>query len=157
PAGRGESEGPMPVIEYRDFVIVADEVQTGSDGAVESFAVSVFDSPVGQARGKERVEMPPRLPSEARALGDQLLDFDVQRQIGLGRLLADLLLPPVTRNLFRRSVDCLRDGQGLRLRLRLAPELAALPWEYLWVPDARDLPAGPQFFLALQPRISIVR
>jgi hypothetical protein len=148
----------MAPLEYRDFVIVAEDVRTGAGGAVESVAVGVFDSPVGQTRGKERVVFPPRLAADAGQLLDQLLDFDVSKQMAFGRLLANLLLPPAARELFRRSVARLRDGQGLRLRLRLDSTLGGMPWEYLWVPesDSSDA-AGPQFFLALDPRISIVR
>jgi|GEM_PF-648289 len=53
----------------------------------------------------------------------------------------------------RRSLDAARrDEAGLRIRLRLtdAPELAALPWEYLFDPS-RDQ------FLALVDELSIVR
>src|SRR5262245_9251012 len=118
----------MSALEYRDFVLVAEDVRTGAGGAVESFAVSVFDSPVGQGRGKERVTLQPGLVTEVAALAEQLLDFDVPKQIALGQLLAGLLLPPAARELFLRSVARLRDGQGLRLRLRLDGALAMLPW-----------------------------
>jgi hypothetical protein len=147
----------MAATEYRDLVLVADAVETGADGRAESFTVSVFDSPVGQTRGKERVWVPSGLHEQAEALGNQLLDFDVPRQVRLRRVLGDLLLPPGARRLYELSLARLREGQGLRLRLRLADELAALPWEFLWVPDLPEMPAGPQFFLALHPRVSIVR
>lgn len=149
----------MAAIEYRDFVLVAEDVCTTAAGAVESFAVGVFDSPVGQSRGNERVAFPAQLAMETPMLFAQLLDFDVARQIALGRLLADSLLPPRARDLFRRSMARLREGQGLRLRLRLDSALAGIPWEYLWIPDSDspDAPAGPQSFLALNPRISIAR
>lgn len=54
---------------------------------------------------------------------------------------------------FRKSFDCARAaGQGLRVRLHLGdtPELADLPWEYLWQPQRRE-------FLALTTETPIVR
>jgi beta-lactam-binding protein with PASTA domain len=50
----------------------------------------------------------------------------------------------------------LRPGQGLRLRLRLDPALAGIPWEYIYVRRAggkRDSTG----FLVLDPRVSIAR
>jgi hypothetical protein len=74
----------------------------------------------------------------------------------LGEVLAGLLLPPYARTLFARSLDRLRDDEGLRLRLRLADELADFPWEFAYIQDARG-ERTPSSFLALDPRISIVR
>ena len=54
---------------------------------------------------------------------------------------------------FRKSFDAARTGDhGLRIRLHLAdtPELADLPWEYLWQPQRRE-------FLALSTETPIVR
>jgi len=50
----------------------------------------------------------------------------------------------------------LPDGDGLRLRLRLADELADFPWEYMYIQDTRG-ERDSSSFLALDPRISIVR
>lgn len=47
-------------------------------------------------------------------------------------------------SLLRRSLDAVeRDGEGLRIRLRLndVPELADLPWEFLYAPDLARFPA----------------
>ncbi|MBX2997313.1 MAG: SUMF1/EgtB/PvdO family nonheme iron enzyme [Caldilineaceae bacterium] len=47
-------------------------------------------------------------------------------------------------NLLRRSLDAVeRDGEGLRIRLRMndVPELADLPWEFLYAPDLARFPA----------------
>ncbi|HEY7124629.1 MAG TPA: tetratricopeptide repeat protein [Ktedonobacterales bacterium] len=51
-----------------------------------------------------------------------------------GQRLFETLLPDEIRSLYYESRrEALRRGMGLRLRLRiLAPELAALPWEYLY-------------------------
>jgi hypothetical protein len=76
----------------------------------------------------------------------------------LGKLLADLALPEkAVRPLFEQSVAALKDGEGLRLRLRIdAPELAQLPWEFMHVPKASGEPQ-PADFLALRREISIAR
>src|SRR4051812_29444656 len=121
----------MPAIEYRDFTILAEEVRSDTEGRVEQFAVQVFGSPVGEGREKERIKVSPDLANECEALLNQLLDFDVLRQVKLGDALAGLLLPPTARDLFNRSMASLLEGEGLRLRLRLAPRLSPLPWEYL--------------------------
>jgi hypothetical protein len=56
----------------------------------------------------------------------------VGREIGLK--LFDALFLPEIRSSYRSSLAASRkDGKGLRLRLRIeAPELAALPWEFLF-------------------------
>src|SRR5262249_47880396 len=57
-----------------------------------------------------------------------------------GRKLFEALMTDTVRETFRRSRDRARaSGKGLRLRLRIeAPELAALPWEYLYDPAEGD-------------------
>jgi len=51
-----------------------------------------------------------------------------------GKALFDMMLGGEVRDLYRRSRERARDeGRGLRLRLRVeAPELASLPWEYMY-------------------------
>jgi hypothetical protein len=77
----------------------------------------------------------------------------------LGTILSDLLLPGQVRRRFLESLRIVQSrGQRLRLRLILgAPELAPLPWEYLYVPPALNAPPTPVGFLALQPDVSIFR
>ncbi len=76
----------------------------------------------------------------------------------LGHLLADLALPEGrVRELFRQSVDTLKAGEGLRLRLHIDPiVLAQLPWEMLTLPQASGEPQASDF-LALRREISIAR
>ncbi|MFK7845137.1 MAG: CHAT domain-containing protein [Rhodothermales bacterium] len=52
----------------------------------------------------------------------------------LGKDLFEALLPLETRAVYRTSLsEARKQGKGLRLRLRVdAPELAVLPWEYLY-------------------------
>lgn len=87
--------------------------------------------------------------------------LDRSGMIDLGRILATLLLPTgKDRNsvydLFMRSMDQLKPDQGLRLRLRLPPLLAVLPWEYIYI-DRSGETDSIDGFLALHPRLAIVR
>jgi len=127
----------MAIHEYRDFVLVANDVQKNKAGIASKFTVSVFDSPVGQGEKKETVIMPDSLPDQIRWLEERRLDADVNRQMSLGETLAGLLLPDYARRLFSASLARLRNGEGLRLRLRLADELADFPWEYMYIQDTR--------------------
>ncbi len=146
----------MAIRRFKDFVLVADDVRRKEGkGAVEEFTVQVFDSPVGQGEKKEQVKVPD-LAQELRFLEDRTFDDKVQKQIELGQLLADLLLPDYARKLFSESLMSLRNDEGLRLRLRLDDALADFPWEYMYIQDTRGEKV-PSSFLALDPRISIVR
>jgi hypothetical protein len=57
-----------------------------------------------------------------------------------GQALFEALLPPDLRGLFYESKrEAAHQGKGVRLRLHLRdPQLAALPWEYLYDPRAAD-------------------
>lgn len=148
----------MAIDIYREFVLVADDVKKDSQGLVKKFKVSVFDSPVGQGEYNENVTIkdPLALKDEIGILGSRDWDADVEKQILLGEKLAALLLPEYARKLFNGSLNRLQPGQGLRLWLRLADELADIPWEYMYIQTARG-ERRPSSFLALDPRISIVR
>ena len=146
----------MAIDEYRDFVLVADEVELNDRGTTGKFAVTVFDSPVGQGEKKEIVTVPSDLIQQLRWLEARKLDDDLEAQIRLGEVLAGLLLPAYARQMFGASLARLRDGQGLRLRLRLADELADFPWESLYIQEAHGERTSSGF-LALDPRISIAR
>jgi len=83
-----------------------------------------------------------------------------QQLVELGRALANCLLPEAggIRGLFVRALERAKaSGGGVRLRLVIAdPRLEAWPWEALYV----ELVEGPDSlrgFLALDPRVSIVR
>ena len=130
------------------------------DGDGESLRVRVIRAPVGAQREGDapRVQFPSRLRGRLRELERRRLELD--GLIELGEDLAGLLLPLPVREIFRRNLDRLGSDDGLRLRIRPdTPGLAVLPWEYAYVaaaevPDGRK---GPEGFLALDPRISLVR
>lgn len=146
----------MVIDKYLDFVLVADDVKKSAMGTTQKFSVTVFDSPVGQGEKRETVTLPNDLIQSLRWLEERRLDDDLEAQMKLGEILAGLLLPPYARQMFALSLARLREGQGLRLRLRLADELADFPWEYAYIQDGRGERTSSGF-LALDPRISIVR
>jgi hypothetical protein len=77
--------------------------------------------------------------------------------ITFGETLGRLLLPGKIGQLFQSSLDRLKPGEGLRLRLVIEPlALAALPWEYALVRRAPG-ELTPNDFLCLRPEISITR
>jgi hypothetical protein len=155
-------------MKYHDMVIEASDAKVERDPEGRwwrRFKVRVLSSAAG--------DMPPDravvVQCKEADLQDQLCKLD-ERQLdreglfSLGRRLALLLLPPAQDNLgdgvrefFSRSLDIARhDDAELRLRLRLPPDLAAVPWEYLYLDrlGTTDAMAG---FLALDPRVAIVR
>jgi len=146
----------MATLTYRDFVLTAGSTLSGPAGLPASFAVSIFDSPVGQGEVEERVQIPPDLSSRLDALVARKLDADPAAQIALGTLLAEMLLPSLARAMFTASLAALDAGQGLRLRLRLSDELAAIPWEYAYWHGMRGEHTASGF-LALDTRLSLVR
>lgn len=146
----------MPLARYEDFVLLADHVERDAEGVVASFEVRVFDSPVGQGEKLERVTVPPKLTDRTRFLEQRRLDDDAAAQVELGAALGRLLLPEYARTLFEASRAKIGEDEGLRLRLRLADELADLPWEYAYL-DSHRGEASAAGFLSLDPRVSIVR
>jgi len=143
----------MPIREYREFELEASDFER-DEGGVERFSVKVSSSPAGESTGKTERDIPPDLRKELRLLERRKLDAD--DVISLGEKLADLLLPDEARWLFRGSKSMLGRNQGLRLRLRLDPALAGIPWEYMFVPRAGG-GKNPADFLVLDPLISIAR
>jgi hypothetical protein len=127
----------MSIRTYHDFVLFTYEVEQDEHGQVQSFKVRGFDSPVGQSEQDEAVPDPDSDGSQAgwydglhRAndkLEDRLYDRELDKQRELGTQLGKLLLPDHARELLRRSYDWLKADEGLRLRLRLEPQLSALP------------------------------
>ncbi|MGC9336467.1 MAG: hypothetical protein ACP5JJ_20200, partial [Anaerolineae bacterium] len=156
----------MPIRTYHDFVLFTYEVREDDHGQIQSFKVRVFDSQVGQSERDETVPDPDGygdqddwhddLQKASRELEDRAYDRQLDRQRELGTELGRLLLPNHACELLQRSYEWLKPDEGLRLRLRLEPELAPLPWEYIYLEDGGDRSAL-QGFIALNPRISIVR
>jgi CubicO group peptidase (beta-lactamase class C family) len=109
--------------QYIDFDL---DIGTGSGGV---YPIRVLFSTAGESRGELR------LPFEQTELQARLLALatlsDAQE---FGRALCDALLDGDIRSSYDISQrDAAQQGKGLRLKLRIqAPELAALPWEFLY-------------------------
>ncbi len=144
-------------MNYLDFDI---EISPDNRG---HYTVAVTRSPSGEAR--ERVRFPSELQMESslKDLEIALLRSGVKRRRVLskeeqviqkfGRELFDLLLPNEIRGLYRTSLNkAIEKDSGLRLRLRLkeAPELAILPWEFLYDDNEGE-------YICLSKDTSIVR
>jgi hypothetical protein len=137
-------------MNYKDFTIRARDWKDGK------FKVEVTGSPVDRMREPEQVSY------EEAVLARPLHNLEHKRirlseLMGLGGALADMLLPPTVRGMFLRSLGAVGPGQGLRLRLVLdEPQVADLPWEYVYLARGSGEP-GRDGFLALDPRLSLVR
>jgi hypothetical protein len=135
-------------MEYLNF-----ELRIGP-GIGREYPVSVLDSPAGESSATMK------FPFDTLALQNQLqaLEIAILRSGGtrrdvvsteeqsvndFGRQLFESLLTDRVHETFQRSRDRARASQkGLRLRLRIdAPELASLPWEYLYDPSEGDFVA----------------
>lgn len=155
-------------MKYHDLVIEASDAKVERDPDKRRwrrFKVRVLSSRVGDMTPEQAVPVQCNendLQDRLRGLDRRELDRD--GLLVLGRLLGLLLLPPGqddagigVRELFSRSLDrAEQENAGLRMRLRLPPELAAIPWEYLYL-DRVGATDGMAGFLALDPRIAIVR
>jgi CHAT domain-containing protein len=126
----------------------------------ETLRVRVVSSPGGEQRRSEEVEVffDASLRDSCAALGRR--ELDLAGMFALGRQLGDLLMPPAARAFYDRSRARLRDGEGLRLRIRFDTwAVADVPWEFALLPPAGrgGDEADAAGFLALNPRLSIVR
>jgi hypothetical protein len=154
-------------MDYLDFELL---IGAGDAG---SYRVTVLESPGGECRAS--LELPladPRLQSCLEAMegfrGQGERSFaPVQQKAPAQSLCASAqemgqaLFTSLTREkgiyaCYHASlVQTQKEGKGLRLRLRFeAPELARLPWEYLFDPD---LEGDKGDFLSLSKKTPIVR
>ena len=115
------------------------------------YSVIVITAPAGQASGT--LALDPNAADWKSAL-DAIADRDTTDELlrQFGRRLFDALLADPIGSLYHTSLG-LAQGAGKRLRLRLRiepPEISALPWEYLYDPEA-ELP------LAISPNHCLSR
>jgi hypothetical protein len=141
------------ITDYTDFELAASDVQRDPIG-IRQLSVRVGGSPREPVVQQVPEAVSGQLTGLLRALDQGVLDAaDV---VGLGEALGDLLFPDPVRELLVRSLDTLGPNGGLRIRLRLDPQLAPVPWEFVHLArqsGQRDATG----FLVLDPRISIVR
>jgi len=131
----------MELLEYLDF-----ELEIGP-GKGREYPVAVIRSPAGEVRGVMR------FPYDELALQNRLKDLQIallrsggpRRKVlspeeqavqNFGRDLFEALFSGEIRSRYDVSLqEAKRQGKGLRLKLRIQPpELAALPWEFLYDP-----------------------
>ncbi len=149
-----ESAAPQ---QYLDF-----ELEIGF-GQGRDYPLAVLRSPAGEARTMMH------FPFDDLALENRLKDLQIallrsggakrrtltpeERVVqGFGRALFDALLTGGVRGRYEASkTQARQQGKGLRLKLHIQPpELAALPWEYLYDPDEAD-------YLCLSTQTPVVR
>jgi hypothetical protein len=149
----------MSIHNYRDFTIFAEEiseVERDQNGPPRKFSLRIFDSPVGEGEFGEEVTINDweKIEKWRTALAKRTIS--PKDLIEFARRLGTIILPPYARGLYKRSLDKLEEGEGLRVRLRLTQELAFLPWEYALVELHGGEPTAEDYW-ALDFRISIVR
>lgn len=130
------------------------------DATSESFSVRIAASDVGEQRigQASRVMLPLTVRDDVAALRRRRLS--AAQIVAFGEQLGRALLPEGVRRLYTAAFARLGDDEGLRVRLRCDTYgLAELPWEYAHVtaPDLVGERPGPEGFLALNRRISLVR
>jgi len=129
----------MDKMTYLDFDLLI-------EGFEEGYRARVLNSPAGQATANFSL---PFLEQGGR--GPQTLDIEPVKTFG--KHLFEAVFEDQVQSSLRRSLDeADRQGTGLRIRLRLTdvPELASLPWEYLYDPDLNR-------FLVLSTETPLVR
>ncbi len=115
-----------PSWTYVDFDVAVESANSG-------YAVKVLASPAGQARATTQVVLTEGPIAEGvKALRSTRFDVSLAKNLG-SQLLANLLTGDVGTAYNRTLGIAENQGSGVRLRLRInAPELKALPWEYLY-------------------------
>jgi uncharacterized protein YjbI with pentapeptide repeats len=154
-------------MRYDDVIIEAFDVPAEPDAGpgTSGYKVRVLLSKAGQ-HGMDAALPRSFDKQQIQEQLNQLADrgLDTPGMIAFGRTLADMLLPAdappnddSVRTLFARCRTLAGQDGGVRLRLQFAsPDLARLPWEYMYL----DPPGGGNQmdgFLALDPRVAIVR
>lgn len=132
-------------MEFESFELL---VGPKADGG---YPLTVVQAPAGDAKGLCRLDLAAAdLQATLGRLGEGGADEALLARFG--QTLFEALFSGEVLTAFRASLGQVRgQGRGLRLRLRLEPpELAALPWEYLY--DARQ-----DYFPALSPETPLTR
>lgn len=126
----------------------------------DRFGVRVQASPVGEQRIEQatQVAMPLTVRQGVAALRRRRLTW--AGMVTVGEQLGRALFPSAVREFLTAALLGLGGDDRLRIRLKLDTYgLAELPWEYAYLASP-DVPAdrrGPEGFLALDRRISLVR
>ncbi len=147
--------------KYRNFTLRVSRVA----GQPDHYNVQIFGLIPGGQPSSDEVETMTYDPAVFVAGTLNLLDavqfgqMTARQFYTLGTALSDMLLTGSIRKRWWDSLNVTRERRlGLRLRLLFeAPELIALPWEFLYLRSPAENTDNELNFLALQPDISIVR
>lgn len=139
----------MAVTGYQNFDLLITRAPVG-----DGYLAAVIQSPAGETTRSHPFRLPfvPETLMPTLAL-DPTNTHDGFEPITFGTQLYRTIFAEQVYSCFSRSIDVAdQKHEGLRLRFRLheVPELAEVPWEYLYDPDADR-------FLALSEATSIVR
>jgi|GEM_PF-962204 len=128
-------------VDYLDF-----ELDFDREPGRKTYAIGLR-SPAGEISATMRLRLDAKtLQAQLNALEEALIPFEEQPLEGsspidkpaqeLGEVLFDALFTSEVRGMYDRSRDIAKaKGAGLRVKLRInQPELAALPWEFLYDP-----------------------
>ena len=147
----------MQAMRYEDFDLLIEPFGN-------RYKARVLNSPVGPAKAefrlrfrKAELEQLAQTLDEYRRYGRPLHTLQEPPALevvkGFGRKLFQAVFQDEVAECLRRSLDLIKQRKaGLRLRLRLTetPDLANIPWEYLYYPARND-------FLGLSTETPIVR
>jgi tetratricopeptide (TPR) repeat protein len=128
---------------YEDF-----EIRIGAE-LEGTYSVEV-DSPAGEASGTLQL---PFAAQELAEIMERVEAFDTDQELlkAIGGGLYQALFTGPVKTLLAESLGMCTENKGLRLRLRIGPpELAVLPWEFLYDEER-------QKFLALLPQTVLTR
>ena len=119
---------PTLKMEYHDF-----DLWIGAPTA-EGYLLRAHSETQGEAKGQMKLDP---MSKSVQACLEKLAvrETDKAFLIEFGTFLCDSLFVGNIEALFQRSLGTVmgREGQGLRIRLRIdPPEISALPWEYLY-------------------------
>ena len=137
-------------MNFSDF-----ELRAWKKGA-DRVQVVVHRSPAGDTPAPIDVRIPAKRLKDLAAVNDAFDATDTDL-VEIGEQLAALVLPDAVNELLEDSLRSLPAGDGLRVRLSLDPALQVLPWELLHRGQAARGHGMLDGFLALDPRVSIVR
>jgi hypothetical protein len=146
---------------YRDFIIYTDYYEGVSRDAKDrpgKCSLRVFDSPMGEGEHDDPVVITDwdQLDRWRNELASK--DMRPDHFEAFARRLGELILPSYARQLYQGSLGLIWNNvdDRLRVRLRLIPELAYLPWEYALV-QLHEGEITDEDYWALNFRVSVVR
>jgi hypothetical protein len=163
----------MTIRYYQDFVIDLARVENApadQSGRHTKFSVKVFDSPMGESTTGQEIDIGDwgRLDQWLEGLDSQTItQAELEK---FGHFMGEWLLPggksdlnaPASQNiftvreLFDSSFTNLTKEEGMRIRMRLAPELTELPWEFASITEEGGY-GSRLLYLGTHPQLSIVR